>query len=108
MFSNPSGVCWSDLRVDQCGIRTRFRSVTPEIQLEIVVEGRIGFEAPSSANQVLGVATLTRNDLAAKKLLANSDLWADPAVHRRDLIDLAMMQLTVSEFLVACNKAKAA
>ena len=39
-----------------------------------------------------GVATLTPLDMAASKLLANSDRWRDDAVMSRDLIDLAMMQ----------------
>ena len=63
---------------------------------------------PSTAYQVLGVSTLPRVDLATEKLLANSDRWADSAVHGRDLIDLTMLQLTGSEFLVARNKAEAA
>ena len=108
LFSNPSAVCWSELRADQYGIRTRVGSVTPDIKFEIVLEGRIGLEVPSSTNKVLGVSTLIRTDLAAKKLLANSDRWADSAAHRRNLIDLVMMQLTGSEFLVARNKAEVA
>ena len=108
LFTNPGAVCWSDVRADQYGIRTQVGSVTPDIKFEIVLEGRIELEIPTIANQVLGVSTLTRVDLAAEKLLANSDHWADSAVHRRDLIDLAMLQLTGSEFLVARNKAEAA
>ena len=108
LFSNPGAVCWSDVRADQYGIRTRVGSASPDIKFEIVLEGRIEFEVPSSANHVLGVSTLTRVDLAAEKLLANSDRWADSAIHRRDLIDLAMMQLKVPEFFAALNKAEAA
>ena len=59
-------------------------------------------------HQLLGVATLARTDLAAEKPLANSDRWADSAAHLRNLIDLAIMQLTGSEFLVARNKVEAA
>ena len=55
-------------------------------------EGRIALEAPGAADRVCGVATLTPLDMAASKLLANSDRWADDAVMSRDLIDLAMMQ----------------
>jgi hypothetical protein len=35
---------------------------------------------------------LTDLDMAATKLLANSDRWADRAVFSRDVIDLAMME----------------
>ena len=31
--------------------------------------------------------------MAASKLLANSDCWADDSVHSRDVIDLAMIKM---------------
>ena len=108
LFSNSDAVCWSDVRADQYGIRTRVGSATPDIKFEIVLEARIELAESSSADQVLGVSTLTRTDLAAEKLLANSDRWADYSVHRRDLIDLAMMQLGELEFLTALSKAEGA
>lgn len=80
-----------DIRADQYGIRTMLRLDGVEIKFEIVLEGRIEIEAPGSDDRICGVATLTPLDMAASKLLANSDRWADDAVASRDLIDLAMM-----------------
>jgi hypothetical protein len=54
------------------------------------------------------IATLTRLDLAASKLLANADRWADRAVFSRDLIDLAMMQPTASTLQNAISTASRA
>lgn len=79
-------------RADQYGIRTIVEAQGVPIKVEIVSEGRIAFETPGPEDQVRGVATLTCLDLAASKLLANSDHWADTSVFSRDLIDLAMME----------------
>lgn len=108
LFQNPDAVCWGDVRADQYGIRTRIGSIRADIKFEIVLEGRIELSIPAPGNQILGVPTLTRVDSATEKLLANSDWWNDSSVHRRDLIDLAMMQLTESEFARAYAKAEAA
>lgn len=80
-----------DIRADQYGIRTMLRLDGVEIKFEIVLEGRIEFEPPGPDDRICGIATLTPLDMAASKLLANSDRWADDAVVSRDLIDLAMM-----------------
>jgi hypothetical protein len=80
-----------ELRADQYGLRTRVRADEVEIKFEIVLEARIALAPPGEGDRVCGVATLTPLDLAASKLLANSDRWADDAVFSRDLIDLAMM-----------------
>lgn len=80
-----------ELRADQYGLRTLVRVDGVEIKFEIVLEGRIALEAPGPDDRVCGVATLTPLDMAASKLLANSDRWADDAVFSRDLVDLAMM-----------------
>lgn len=83
----------SDLRGDQYGIRTWLHvGDGPAIKLEIVFEARLTLERPGVADLVCGVATLTALDMAASKLLANSDRWRDDSVFSRDLIDLAMMQ----------------
>lgn len=50
------------------------------IQCEIVHEGRIVLDRPAAGEQVFSVSTLTRIDMAATKLLANSDRWADRGV----------------------------
>ncbi|MGZ5206849.1 MAG: nucleotidyl transferase AbiEii/AbiGii toxin family protein [Caldimonas sp.] len=81
-----------EVRADQYGIRTMLRTGGIDIKFEIVSEGRIVLEAPSADDRICGVATLTALDMAASKLLANSDRWADDAVMSRDLIDLAMME----------------
>jgi hypothetical protein len=81
-----------ELRADQYGLRTVVRCGGIDIKFEIVLEARIGFDAPGPDDRVCGVATLTPLDLAASKLLANADRWPDKAVYSRDLIDLAMMR----------------
>jgi hypothetical protein len=80
-----------ELRADQYGIRTLLKVEGADIKFEIVLEGRIQLEAPGADDRQCGVATLTPLDMAASKLLANSDRWRDDAVMSRDLIDLAMM-----------------
>jgi hypothetical protein len=47
-------------------------------------------------------------DLAAEKLLANADRWADDAVFSRDLIDLAMQNGQSDPLRAACAKAEGA
>ncbi len=80
-----------EVRADQYGIRTLLQINGSTIKFEIVHEGRITLEAPTAADRICGVATLTPMDAATSKLLANSDRWRDDAVFSRDLIDLAMM-----------------
>lgn len=82
-----------EVRADQYGLRTMLRAADLDIKFEIVFEGRIAFDPPSDVDRVCGVATLTPLDMATSKFLANSDRWSDDAVHSRDLIDLAMMNL---------------
>lgn len=77
---------------DQYGLRTLLDVDGEPIKFEIVSEGRIGLETPGLDDSICGVATLTALDMAASKLLANSDRWADRAVFSRDVIDLAMME----------------
>lgn len=79
------------LRADQYGLRTQLRVDGVAIKFEIVLEGRIQFESPGPSDRIAGIATLTPLDMAAGKLLANADRWADTNTHSRDLIDLAMM-----------------
>ena len=81
-----------EVRADQYGIRTTVQVADQPIKLEIVLEARIALALPGPRDAVCGIATLTPLDLAASKLLANSDRWADDGVFSRDLIDLAMMK----------------
>ena len=98
----------AELRADQYGIRTRVAVDGVSIKLEIVSEGRIALEAPGTGDEVCGIATLTPLDMAASKLLANSDRWRDDGVFSRDLIDLAMMQPSLRLLRAAVAKAQVA
>ena len=81
-----------ETRADQYGIRNAIAlDGGPPIKFEIVLEARIELDEPAQDDVVCGVATLTPVDMAATKLLANSDRWADDSVDSRDLIDLAML-----------------
>jgi Nucleotidyl transferase AbiEii toxin, Type IV TA system len=96
------------LRADQYGLRTQLRVGDLPIKFEIVLEGRIELARPSTRDAVCGVATLSRLDLAAEKLLANADRWADDSVFSRDLIDLAMHPGPLATLRTAVGKAEVA
>ncbi len=81
-----------EVRADQYGIRSSVRVDDVEIKFEIVLEARITLEPPGLEDRIGDIATLTTLDMAASKLLANSDRWADDSVFSRDIIDLAMMR----------------
>jgi hypothetical protein len=97
-----------EVRADQYGIRTLIRTEGIDVKFEIVGEGRIVLQTPAATDRICGVATLTPLDMAASKLLANSDRWADDGVMSRDLVDLAMMQPEAALFREALAKAKSA
>ncbi|WP_093199881.1 nucleotidyl transferase AbiEii/AbiGii toxin family protein [Variovorax sp. YR750] len=82
----------AELRADQYGIRSSVLVSDIEIKFEIVLEARIELELPDAEDRIDDIATLTPLDMAASKLLANSDRWADDSVFSRDIIDLAMMK----------------
>lgn len=94
-----------EVRADQYGIRTQVSMDGHAIKFEIVREARILFQAPESKDLICGVNTLTQLDLAASKLLANSDRQADDGVFSRDIIDLAMMNLKMPQLREALGKA---
>ncbi len=94
-----------DVRADQYGIRTLLRVGGVEIKFEIIHETRIPLDVPADEDQVCGISTLSRVDMAATKLLANSDRWGDDSVFSRDLIDLAMIALSPSQKRRALQKA---
>ena len=73
----PPLVALREIRADQYGIRTQVQMDGQAIKLEIVREARIALEAPGPDDTLCGVSTLTSLDLAATKLLANSDRQAD-------------------------------
>lgn len=97
-----------DVVTDQYGIRTQVRAGASIIKFEIVREARISLAPPGADDVLCGVGTLTPLDLAAGKLLANADRWADDAVFSRDLIDLAMQRESVNLLRQACAKAEGA
>lgn len=97
-----------EIRADQYGIRTMLSVAGQPIKFEIVLEGRIELAAPTAKDIVCGIPTLTNLDMAASKLLANSDRWADDGVFSRDVIDLAMMQPGLLLLRQAIAKSEAA
>lgn len=107
--ANRDSIQFGPLRVDQYGIRTQLvlRDAVL-IKFEIVNEGRIELEEPRRKDAICGVKTLSRLDMAASKLLANSDRWADRGVYSRDLIDLAMLDLKRAELQAAITKSEGA
>jgi len=93
---------------DQYGIRTRLAAQDVVVKFEIVLEGRITLESPSSSDEVCGISCLTIGDMACRKLLANSDRWNDDSVFSRDLVDLAHLPLTKPIATAAISKAESA
>jgi len=97
-----------EIRADQYGIRTMLQGTDRSIKFEIILEGRIELDAPGSKDEVCGIATLTPLDMATSKLLANSDRWNDDGVFSRDIIDLAMMNPSLTLLRLAVEKAEVA
>lgn len=104
----PAPACRGEIRADQYGIRTHVMIEDTPIKFEIVSEGRIVLDAPGKGDEILGIATLSPVDMAASKLLANSDRGLDDGTFNRDLIDLAMMAPARSVLVDAFAKAGAA
>lgn len=78
-----------EVRADRYGIRTFALIDGTPIKFEIVSEGRI--DIGGDMDPLLGVPTLSRQDMYAEKLLANADRCADISVASRDAIDLSML-----------------
>lgn len=104
----PAPEALQETRADQYGIRTRVGVGGVGIKFEIVREGRIVLDEPAEEDAVCGVATLSRVDMVACKLLANSDRGMDDSTFNRDLIDLAMMSPERGVLAVALAKAEGA
>jgi hypothetical protein len=98
-------VALREIRADQYGIRTQLQMDGHAIKFEIVREARLALEPPGADDTICGVSTLTPLDLAASKLLANSDRQADDGAFSRDVIDLAMMGLPLAALRAALAKA---
>ena len=58
-----------------------------------------------SNSRLCGIATLTKLDMTTNKLLANADRWSDDGVYSRDIIDLAMLDLSKPQLRQAIEKA---
>ncbi len=97
-----------DLRADQYGIRTWVQMDGQLIKMEIVREARIALATPGPDDILCGIPTLTTEDLACSKLLANADRHADDGAFSRDIIDLAMMSLRLPALRAAMAKAELA
>lgn len=97
-----------EIRADAYGIRTALLVAGHPVKFEIVLEARIQLAAPGLRDEICGIACLTPLDMAASKLLANSDRWMDDGVFSRDLIDLAMMKPSLSLLREAVAKAQGA
>ncbi len=97
-----------EVRADQYGLRTLVQMDGQLIKFEMVREARMALEAPGNSDVICGIATLTLLDMAASKLLANSDRQGDDGVFSRDVIDLAMMNLRLPLLQAALAKAELA
>lgn len=97
-----------EIRADQYGIRTLLQIDDQPIKFEVVREARIALEKPGPDDLLCGISTLTPIDLAASKLLANADRYADDGVFSRDLIDLAMLEAKPPVLRQALSKAESA
>jgi hypothetical protein len=78
-----------DVRTHRDKISTFLEVDDLPIRIEFVLEGRIGIGGDIDLD--LGVPVLSRDDMYAEKLLANTDRALDSSQMSRDLIDLAMM-----------------
>jgi hypothetical protein len=77
-----------------------------KIKFEIVHDGRIDLDPVALGQTVGGVRVLSVVDMAATKLLANDDRWADSSVHCRDVIDLAMLDAGAAAMATASAKVR--
>lgn len=93
---------------DQYGIRTLIDIDGVKIKFEIIHEGRIDLDPITQGQLVSGVRALSVVDMAATKLLANDDRWADNSVHCRDVIDLAMLDAGDTALAAASDKVRVA
>lgn len=78
-----------EVKADRYGIRTFCLVDGVPIKLEVVREDRIALCGQTEPD--FPIPVLSRIDMYAEKLLANTDRWADRSTHSRDLIDLGMM-----------------
>lgn len=80
-----------EVRIDQYRIYCALDVDGLPIKFELLHEVRLTLDPPQPATDICEVPTLVPEDLAATKLMANSDRWAADDVFSRDVIDLAML-----------------
>lgn len=97
--------CFSN---DEYGIRGWVMVDGHPIKFELVHEGRISLTTPDPTERIGRVSTLTRPDMVAEKLMANSDRFADPSTFQRDLLHLAFMTIKNLDKRLGFEIAKAA
>lgn len=78
-----------DVRTQRDKISTFLEIDNVPVKIEFVMEARI--DISGAFDPELGVPLLSREDMYAEKLLANTDRVMDRSQMSRDLIDLAMM-----------------
>ncbi len=78
-----------DVRTERDRISTYLEFDEVPIKVEFVLEGRI--DIAGAMDVTLGVPVLSRVDMYAENLLANTDRGLDRSTMSRDMIDLAMM-----------------
>jgi hypothetical protein len=87
----------------------RYGEYRESVDIDFRVSDLAGYrELRQMLGNAPGLQSIAPIDLAAEKLLANADRWADDAVYSRDLIDLAMMQADRPLLEASCVKAEAA
>jgi hypothetical protein len=96
-----------EIQANQYGIRFPVVIDGQMIRMKILSEGRIELGEPVQLDWC-PVFSLNDVDIAAEKLLANSDRWPDQSVLSRDLIDLAMLRSQGEIQAEAIAKAEAA
>lgn len=80
-----------DVRIDQYRSYCALDLGGVPVKFELLHEVRLAFDQPQPETDICEVPTLVPHDLAATKLMANSDRWSADEVFSRDLIDLALL-----------------
>lgn len=83
------GIPVTKIKMDRYAIRCILRVDHTPIKFEIVAEENLAIE--SSRDQRFPVPVIRLSALAAAKLLANGDRWADVTTTSRDILDLGML-----------------
>ena len=78
-----------EIRADGYGVRTVVMVDGQPVRLEFIRSENIQPDPPDI--DLHGIPVLSRTDIFAEKLLANSSRWADRKTDSRDIIDLSIM-----------------